>query len=139
MVKNFKLVQKDETSFENVLCVNVLQSETISLTFSELDFSFVKANVKVNNIFVGATTNGQIGIHSSKLKSGFNELTVDFLNSENVIVKTLKYQFVVIASKNDKSIDEELNSLYCELALLKNKVNVLETWKTEIDNERSGF
>lgn len=139
MVKNFDLTQKDDNSFENKLTIYVYQGETINLTFSDLDFSYSKANVRVNNIFVGVTTNSQLGIHSSKLKIGFNDLKVDFLNVSNEIVKTLSYQFVVSPASLSKSIDEEFASLFTEIELLKNRVSQLESWRQEIDNERSGY
>ena len=139
MVKNFELTQKDDNSFENKLTIYVYQGETINLTFSDLDFSYSKANVRVNNIFVGVTTNSQLGIHSSKLKIGFNDLKVDFLNVSNEIVKTLSYQFVVSPASLSKSIDEEFASLFTEIELLKNRVSQLESWRQEIDNERSGY
>ena len=139
MVKNFELTQKDDNSFENKLTIYVYQGETINLTFSDLDFSYSKANVRVNNIFVGVTTNSQLGIHSSKLKTGLNDLKVDFLNASNEIVKTLSYQFVVNPASLSKSIDEEFASLFTEIELLKNRVLQLESWRQEIDNERSGY
>ncbi len=139
MVKNFDLTQKDDNSFENKLTIYVYQGETINLTFSNLDFSYSKANVRVNNIFVGVTTNSQLGIHSSKLKTGLNDLKVDFLNASNEIVKTLSYQFVVSPASLSKSIDEEFASLFTEIELLKNRVLQLESWRQEIDNERSGY
>lgn len=139
MVKNFDLTQKDDNSFENKLTIYVYQGETINLTFSNLDFSYSKANVRVNNIFVGVTTNSQLGIHSSKLKTGLNDLKVDFLNASNEIVKTLSYQFVVNPASLSKSIDEEFASLFTEIELLKNRVSQLEGWRQEIDNERSGY
>lgn len=139
MVKNFDLTQKDDNSFENKLTIYVYQGETINLTFSDLDFSYSKANVRVNNIFVGVTTNSQLGIHSSKLKTGLNDLKVDFLNASNEIVKTLSYQFVVNPASLSKSIDEEFASLFTEIELLKNRVSQLESWRQEIDNERSGY
>ena len=139
MVKNFELTQKDDNSFENKLTIYVYQGETINLTFSNLDFSYSKANVRVNNIFVGVTTNSQLGIHSSKLKTGLNDLKVDFLNASNEIVKTLSYQFVVSPASLSKSIDEEFASLFTEIELLKNRVLQLESWRQEIDNERSGY
>lgn len=139
MVKNFDLTQKDDNSFENKLTIYVYQGETINLTFSDSDFSYSKANVRVNNIFVGVTTNGQLGIHSSKLKTGLNDLKVDFLNASNEIVKTLSYQFVVNPASLSKSIDEEFASLFTEIELLKNRVSQLESWRQEIDNERSGY
>lgn len=139
MVKNFDLTQKDDNSFENKLTIYVYQGETINLTFSNLDFSYSKANVRVNNIFVGVTTNSQLGIHSSKLKTGLNDLKVDFLNASNEIVKTLSYQFVVNPASLSKSIDEEFASLFTEIELLKNRVSQLESWRQEIDNERSGY
>lgn len=139
MVKNFDLTQKDDNSFENKLTIYVYQGETINLTFSDLDFSYSKANVRVNNIFVGVTTNSQLGIHSSKLKTGLNDLKVDFLNASNEIVKTLSYQFVVNPASLSKSIDEEFASLFTEIELLKNRVLQLESWRQEIDNERSGY
>ncbi len=139
MVKNFDLIQKDETTFENKLTIYVYQGETINLTFTDLDFSFSKANVRVNNIFIGMTTNSQLGIHSSKLKVGINDLSVDFLNASNEIVKTLSYQFVVSPASLSKSIDEEFASLFTEVELLKNRISQLESWRQEIDNERSGY
>lgn len=139
MVKNFDLMQKDDVSFENKLTMYVYQGETINLTFSDLDFSYTKANVRVNNIFVGMTTNSQLGIHSSKFKVGINDIAVDFLNSSNEIVKTLTYQFVVSATNLSRSVDEEFASLFTEIELLKNRVSQLEVWRQEIDNERSGF
>ena len=139
MVKNFDLTQKDDNLFENKLTIYVYQGETINLTFSDLDFSYSKANVRVNNIFVGVTTNSQLGIHSSKLKTGLNDLKVDFLNASNEIVKTLSYQFVVSPASLSKSIDEEFASLFTEIELLKNRVLQLESWRQEIDNERSGY
>lgn len=139
MVKNFDLTQKDDNSFENKLTIYVYQGETINLTFSDLDFSYSKANVRVNNIFVGVTTNSQLGIHSSKLKIGLNDLKIDFLNASNEIVKTLSYQFVVSPASLSKSIDEEFASLFTEIELLKNRVSQLESWRQEIDNERSGY
>lgn len=139
MIKNFDLIQKDETTFENKLTIYVYQGETINLTFTDLDFSFSKANVRVNNIFIGMTTNSQLGIHSSKLKVGINDLSVDFLNASNEIVKTLSYQFVVSPASLSKSIDEEFASLFTEVELLKNRISQLESWRQEIDNERSGY
>lgn len=139
MVKNFDLIQKDETTFENKLTIYVYQGETINLTFTDLDFSFSKANVRVNNIFIGMTTNSQLGIHSSKLKVGINDISVDFLNASNEIVKTLSYQFVVSPASLSKSIDEEFASLFTEVELLKNRISQLESWRQEIDNERSGY
>lgn len=139
MVKNFDLMQKDDVSFENKLTMYVYQGETINLTFSDLDFSYTKANVRVNNIFVGMTTNGQLGIHSSKFKVGINDLAVDFLNSSNEIIKTLTYQFVVSPTNLSRSVNEEFASLFTEIELLKNRVSQLEVWRQEIDNERSGF
>lgn len=139
MVKNFDLKQKDDFSFENKLTMYVYQGETISLTFSDLDFSYSKANVRVNNIFVGMTTNSQLGIHSSKFKVGVNDIAVDFLSTTNEIVKTLTYQFVVSPTNLARSVDEEFASLFTEIELLKNRVLQLENWKQEIDNERSGF
>lgn len=139
MVKNFELTQKDDNSFENKLTIYVYQGETINLTFSDLDFLYSKANVRVNNIFVGMTTNNQLGIHSSKLKTGLNDLKVDFLNTSNEIVKTLSYQFVVSPASLSKSIDEEFASLFTEIELLKNRVSQLESWRQEIDSERSGY
>lgn len=139
MVKNFDLKQKDDFSFENKLTMYVYQGETISLTFSDLDFSYSKANVRVNKIFVGMTTNSQLGIHSSKFKVGVNDIAVDFLSTTNEIVKTLTYQFVVSPTNLARSVDEEFASLFTEIELLKNRVLQLENWKQEIDNERSGF
>lgn len=139
MVKNFDLKQKDDFSFENKLTMYVYQGETISLTFSDLDFSYSKANVRVNNIFVGMTTNSQLGIHSSKFKVGVNDIAVDFLSTTNEIVKTLTYQFAVSPTNLARSVDEEFASLFTEIELLKNRVLQLENWKQEIDNERSGF
>ena len=139
MVKNFDLIQKDDVSFENKLTMYVYQGETINLTFSDLDFSYTKANVRVNNIFVGMTANGQLGIHSSKFKVGINDLAVDFLNSSNEIIKTLTYQFVVSPTNLSRSVNEEFASLFTEIELLKNRVSQLEVWRQEIDNERSGF
>lgn len=139
MVKNFDLKQKDDFSFENKLTMYVYQGETINLTFSDLDFSYSKANVRVNNIFVGMTTNSQLGIHSSKFKVGVNDIAVDFLSTTNEIVKTLTYQFVVSPTNLARSVDEEFASLFTEIELLKNRVLQLENWKQEIDNERSGF
>ena len=139
MVKNFDLKQKDDFLFENKLTMYVYQGETINLTFSDLDFSYSKANVRVNNIFVGMTTNSQLGIHSSKFKVGVNNIAVDFLSTTNEIVKTLTYQFVVSPTNLARSVDEEFASLFTEIELLKNRVLQLENWKQEIDNERSGF
>lgn len=139
MVKNFDLKQKDDFSFENKLTMYVYQGETINLTFSDLDFSYSKANVRVNNIFVGMTTNSQLGIHSSKFKVGVNDIAVDFLSTTNEIVKTLTYQFVVSPTNLARSVDEEFASLFTEIELLKNRILQLENWKQEIDNERSGF
>lgn len=139
MVKNFNLVQNGD-HLENELVVTLYQGETIDLTFKNLEFDFVKANVRLNNIFVGTTTNGQIGIHSSKVKSGYNELSVDFLNAENEIIKSFSYVFVATPNaKSDKTLAEEFASLYTDFELLKNEVQKLQSWKQEIDNERSGF
>ena len=139
MVKNFNLVQNGD-KLENEMVVTLYQGETINLTFKNLEFDFVKANVRLNNIFVGATTNGQIGIHSSKVKSGYNELSVDFLNAENEIIKSFSYVFVATPNaKSDKTLAEEFASLYADFELLKNEVQKLQSWKQEIDNERSGF
>lgn len=139
MVKNFNLVQNGD-KLENEMVVTLYQGETINLTFKNLEFDFVKANVRLNNIFVGATTNGQIGIHSSKVKSGYNELSVDFLNAENEIIKSFSYVFVATPNaKSDKTLAEEFASLYTDFELLKNEVQKLQSWKQEIDNERSGF
>lgn len=139
MVKNFNLVQNGD-KFENEMVVTLYQGETINLTFKNLEFYFVKANVRLNNIFVGTTTNGQIGIHSSKVKTGYNELSVDFLNAENEIIKSFSYVFIATPNtKNDKTLAEEFASLYTDFELLKNEVQKLQNWKQEIDNERSGF
>lgn len=139
MVKNFNLVQNGE-KLENEMVVTLYQGETINLTFKNLEFDFVKANVRLNNIFVGATTNGQIGIHSSKVKTGYNELSVDFLNAENEIIKSFSYVFIATPNtKNDKTLVEEFASLYTDFELLKNEVQKLQNWRQEIDNERSGF
>lgn len=139
MVKNFNLVQNGD-KLENEMVVTLYQGETINLTFKNLEFDFVKANVRLNNIFVGTTTNGQIGIHSSKVKSGYNELSVDFLNAENEIIKSFSYVFVATPNaKSDKTLAEEFASLYTDFELLKNEVQKLQSWKQEIDNERSGF
>ena len=139
MVKNFNLVQNGD-KLENEMVVTLYQGETINLTFKNLEFDFVKANVRLNNIFVGATANGQIGIHSSKVKSGYNELSVDFLNAENEIIKSFSYVFVATPNaKSDKTLAEEFASLYADFELLKNEVQKLQSWKQEIDNERSGF
>ena len=139
MVKNFNLVQNGD-KLENEMVVTLYQGETINLTFKNLEFDFVKANVSLNNIFVGTTTNGQIGIHSSKVKSGYNELSVDFLNAENEIIKSFSYVFVATPNaKSDKTLAEEFASLYTDFELLKNEVQKLQSWKQEIDNERSGF
>ena len=139
MVKNFNLVQNGD-KLENQMVVTLYQGETINLTFKNLEFDFVKANVRLNNIFVGTTTNGQIGIHSSKVKSGYNELSVDFLNAENEIIKSFSYVFVATPNaKSDKTLAEEFASLYTDFELLKNEVQKLQSWKQEIDNERSGF
>lgn len=139
MVKNFNLVQNGE-KLENEMVVTLYQGETINLTFKNLEFDFVKANVRLNNIFVGATTNGQIGIHSSKVKTGYNELSVDFLNAENEIIKSFSYVFITTPNtKNDKTLAEEFASLYTDFELLKNEVQKLQNWRQEIDNERSGF
>lgn len=139
MVKNFNLMQNGD-KLENEMVVTLYQGETINLTFKNLEFDFVKANVRLNNIFVGATTNGQIGIHSSKVKSGYNELSIDFLNAENEIIKSFSYVFVATPNaKSDKTLAEEFASLYTDFELLKNEVQKLQSWKQEIDNERSGF
>ena len=139
MVKNFNLVQNGD-KLENEMVVTLYQGETINFTFKNLEFDFVKANVRLNNIFVGTTTNGQIGIHSSKVKSGYNELSVDFLNAENEIIKSFSYVFVATPNaKSDKTLAEEFASLYTDFELLKNEVQKLQSWKQEIDNERSGF
>lgn len=139
MVKNFNLVQNGD-KLENEMVVTLYQGETINLTFKNLEFDFVKANVRLNNIFVGTTTNGQIGIHSSKVKSGYNELSVDFLNAENEIIKSFSYVFVATPNaKSDKTLAEEFASLYTDFELLKNEVQKLQSWKQEIDYERSGF
>lgn len=139
MIKTFNLIQKDNNSFENKLTVQIYQGETIDFNFVELDFTYEKANVKVNNIFVGTISNNQIGIHSSKLKSGLNEISVDFLNNSNEIIKNLKYKFIVNPTRGAKSLEEEFNTLFSELELLKDRVSEIENWKQEIDNERSGF
>ena len=139
MVKNFNLVQNGD-KLENEMVVTLYQGETINLTFKDLEFAFVKANVRLNNIFVGATTNGQIGIHSSKVKTGYNELSIDFLNAENEVIKSFSYVFVATPNaKSDKTLAEEFASLYTDFELLKNEVQKLQSWKQEIDNERSGF
>ena len=139
MVKNFNLVQNGD-KLENEMVVTLYHGETINLTFKNLEFDFVKANVRLNNIFVGTTTNGQIGIHSSKVKSGYTELSVDFLNAENEIIKSFSYVFVATPNaKSDKTLAEEFASLYTDFELLKNEVQKLQSWKQEIDNERSGF
>ena len=139
MVKNFNLVQNGD-KLENEMVVTLYQGETINLTFKNLEFDFVKANVRLNNIFVGTTTNGQIGIHSSKVKSGYNELSVDFLNAENEIIKSFSYVFVATPNaKSDKTLAEEFASLYTDFDLFKNEVQKLKSWKQKIDNERSGF
>ena len=139
MVKDFILVQKDDATFENQLAVSIYQGETINLIFNSLNFTYSKANVKLNNIFIGAISNNQIGIHSSKLKSGLNELSVDFLNSSNEIITNLKYQFIVNPSGLNKSLEEQFESLFSEIEVLKNKISTLENWAQDIDNERSGF
>lgn len=139
MVKKFNLVQNAD-KLKNEMVVSLLQGETIDLTFKGMEFSYSKANVRLNNIFVGTTTNGQIGIHSSKIKNGYNELSVDFLNAENEIIKSFSYVFVATPNaKDDKTLAEEFASLYTDFELLKNEVQKLQNWKQEIDNERSGF
>ena len=72
MVKNFNLVQNGD-KLENEMVVTLYQGETINLTFKDLEFAFVKANVRLNNIFVGATTNGQIGTSSNMVIGGLGK------------------------------------------------------------------
>lgn len=139
MIKNFNLVQSGG-KLENEMVVSLYPGETINLTLKNIDFIYVKANVKVNNIFIGNTTNGQIGIHSSKIKNGYNELTFDFLNANNEIISTLAYKFTSVPNiKTEKSLAKAYEDLIGELELLKHRVLELETWRQEIDNERSGF
>lgn len=138
MVKNFNLVQ-DGDKLENEMIVSLYPGETINLGL-KMNFDYTKAIVRVNDIFVGTTTNGQIGIHSSKIKDGYNEISIDFLDTQNQIIKTLEYKFASVPKlKSNASLSEAYENLISEFELLKNRIVELEKWKQEIDNERSGF
>lgn len=138
MIKNFNLVQKGEF-LENELEISVMQGESINLTFKALEFEPLKANVKINDKFIGTTINSQIGVHSSKLRKGYNQLLVDFLDKDNRIIKSFEYRFVVVPPTTEKSISDTYKMIYTELELLKEEIYRLKNWKQEIDNERSGF
>ena len=138
MVKSFNLVQNDD-ALENEMVVSLYSGETINLVL-KMNFDYVKANVRVNDIFIGTTANGQIGIHSSRIKSGYNEISIDFLDTQNQIIKTLKYKFASVPNlKSNVSLSEAYENLISEFELLKNRIAELENWKQEIDNERSGY
>lgn len=138
MIKDFNLVQNGD-AFENEMVISVYPGETINLVF-KTNFDYTRANVRVNNIFIGTTMNGQIGIHSSRIKNGYNEISIDFLDTQNKIAKTLKYKFASVPNlKSNASLAENYENLISEFELLKNRIVELENWKQEIDNERSGF
>lgn len=134
---SLSLIKKD-SELVNQSEVCLYNGETANVTF-DVDFKYVKANIKMNNVFVGSTAGNQIGIHSSKFKDGVNVLSIDFFN-ENKLIENLQGIIIKRPSIRGKdSIEQEFTAISIELAKIKQEVDQLQIWKKEIDNERSGY
>lgn len=134
---SLNLIKKgDELVNQSEVCL--YSGETASVTFS-VDFKYDKANIKMNNVFVGATGGNQIGIHSSKFKDGVNVLSIDFFNANKFIENLQGIIIKRLSIRGKDSIEQEFTAISTELAKLKAEVEKFRVWQKEIDNERSGY
>lgn len=135
---NLNLIRKnDELINQSEICL--YDGETANISF-EVDFNFSKANIKMNNVFIGTTSKNQMGVHSSKFKNGVNVLCIDFFDGSNKLIETLQGLIIKRPSIRGKdSIEQEFTAITTSLEKLKQEVENLKKWQNEIDNERSGF
>lgn len=117
----------------------VYDGESVKIALGETDFTYAKALVYVNKIYLGPIT-GVLGIHSSRLVNGLNEIEFCFYDSENKLIKKSFSSLTKRPSiRGVNSIEEEFTLLNKALLKLTNEVEQLNDWKEQIDLERSGY
>ena len=122
---------------ENDVCL--YDGETLKIKF-KVNFEFSYFYTFVNNINIGKFRSEEIGVHSTKLKNGVNEILLDFFDEDNRPIKSLMTQVIKRDGiKGAVSLENEISTLISSVDELKEEIRKIKAWMEQIDNERSGL
>ena len=122
---------------ENDVCL--YDGETLKIKI-KVNFDFAHFYAFVNNINIGKFRSAEIGVHSTKLKNGVNEILLDFFDEDNRPIKSLQTQVIKRDGiKGSVSLENEISSLIATVNEFKFEIQNIKEWMKQIDNERSGL
>lgn len=123
----------------NMTPICLYRGETANIFFNT-KMQFNNAVVKLNGMFVAKVKTPVVGINASRLINGANSLQITLYDVNDAVLGELSGVIVKRDSiRGMNNIEQEFTELVTELAKLKTRVEELELWRKQIDDERSGY
>lgn len=117
----------------------VYDGESIKIKLGSVDFAYSKATLYVNGTYLGQIKD-VLGVHSTRLINGLNNIEFVFYDEKMVEISRLKTTFYKRCSiRGASNIEQEFTLLHNHLKKLGLDIELLNEWKEMIENERSGY